>query len=261
MAIEDVLKAVSRPYERKARLYPAFLCLLPIVGVAIGEYGLKLKLSEALVTLSVSIGVFFLLANIAREAGKRLESQLYQAWGGIPTVQMLRHRESRIDRITKAGHHAFLSQKLGIPFPSESDEIADPIAADHAYAAGSRWLLEATRDTKKFDLLFDENIAYGYRRNALGLKRIALAICGAAIAWVLIAEQVLTTRGIAVSMVGHLSPGALGSIALSAALALIWLGFFTKIAVKSAAFAYADALSRACSILRQSSGTSGSQVP
>jgi hypothetical protein len=84
-----------------------------------------------------------------------------------------------------------------------------------------------------------------YRRNALGLKRIALAVCAVAIAWVLIAEHVLTFQGLDASMLGHLSPGALASLALSGALMLVWLTFFTKGAVKSAAFAYTDALSRA----------------
>lgn len=246
------MKAVFKPYERKARLYPAFLCLLPIAGVAIGQYSLNLDLAKAALTFGLSIGTFFLLANIAREAGKRLEPQLYEEWGGMPTVQMLRHRNSRIDRITKAGHHAYLSQKLGIAYPTVDDEVADPDAADHAYAAGSRWLLEATRDTKRFGLLFEENITYGYRRNALGLKRLALAICVTAIAWVLVSERVVTARGVDATMLTQLPLGALGSLAISASMMVIWLTYFTKASVRSAAFAYADALSRACSSLRQS---------
>jgi hypothetical protein len=48
---------------------------------------------------------------------------------------------------------------------------------------GVRWagspddLSENTRDTKKFKLLFDENVAYGYRRNLLGLTGGAHRMC------------------------------------------------------------------------------------
>jgi hypothetical protein len=38
------------------------------------------------------------------------------------------------------------------------------------------WLREHTRDTKKFHILFDENMTYGARRNLLGLKWYALVL-------------------------------------------------------------------------------------
>lgn len=251
MSIGDALKAVTKPYERKARLYPAFLCLLPPMGVAVGMYGIDLEIPEALLSLVMSIGGFFLLANIAREGGKRLETRLYAAWGGMPTTQVQRHRNERIDRVTKAGHHTFLASKLSVPFPTEGEEIANPAGADQVYAAATKWLLEATRDTAKFDLLFAENIEYGYRRNALGLKWIAVTICGAAIGWCLLAERVLTLHGVDPLALEGLSGGAIGSLAVSGVMLLVWLFFFTEATVKSAAFAYADALFRACLKLRE----------
>ncbi|UYO45730.1 hypothetical protein KQX63_06870 [Rhodopseudomonas palustris] len=67
-------------------------------------------------------------------------------------------------------HHAFLAAKLGRAAPTREEEAADPAGADSYYARGATWLRENTRDAKKFDILLNENISYGFRRNLLGLK-------------------------------------------------------------------------------------------
>lgn len=254
MPATDALKAVTKPYERKARLYPVFLCLLPLVGVAVGVYGIKLEGREVLASMAISVGIFFLLANISRESGKRLEPQLYRQWGGTPTTQVQRHRDKRIDRVTKAGHHSFLATKIGVGYPLEGDEISNPTGADEVYAAGTRWLIGATRDIARFDLLFAENIEYGYRRNAYGLRWIGVLLCAAAIIWCLVAEGALSSSGLNVPEMTKLSSGATCSLLLSAVMLIVWLFFFTAASVKSAAFAYADALFGACLALRQGRG-------
>ena len=38
------------------------------------------------------------------------------------------------------------------------------------------WLRQNTRDTKKFPILFTENVTYGFRRNLLGVKWLALVL-------------------------------------------------------------------------------------
>ncbi len=48
--------------------------------------------------------------------------------------------------------------------------------AKRFYNDAAAWLREATRDTSKFRVLFDENMTYGYFRNLLGLKWLAVAI-------------------------------------------------------------------------------------
>lgn len=42
-------------------------------------------------------------------------------------------------------------------------------------------LRERTRDTSRFRLVFAENMEYGFRRNALGLRPFALVIAGIAL--------------------------------------------------------------------------------
>lgn len=246
MAQENFLKGFTSRYERKARLYPAFLALLPILAIAVGVYGMQLDIREATITLIGSLGGFYLLANIAREFGKRLEQNLYMEWGGKPTTQIQRHRDTRVDRVAKATYHSFLSSRLGVPFPTPAEEHLNPDLADETYSAGTLWLLEHTRDTKKFDLLFEENIGYGYRRNALGLKPISIVVSLAAIIWVFVAGGVVGATGLNPQALTRLSIGAIGSLAVSATLFFVWILFFTKRTVKTAAFAYAETLLRAC---------------
>jgi hypothetical protein len=153
---------------RQARLYPAFLAGAPLVAIAIGVYGVPLEPKAGLITLLASFGVIYLLASIAREHGKRIEEALYVAWGGKPTTQLLRHCDSTLDSVTKARYHAFLASKLNLRFPTASEELADPRAADATYESAARWLLDQTRDTKTFPLLFKELIAYGFRGGLKG---------------------------------------------------------------------------------------------
>jgi len=83
---------------------------------------------------------------------------------------MLRHSNATYDAATKARLHTFLSKKLSEPAPSTADEELDPARSRRFYARGGAWLRENTRDTKKFNVLFNENVTYGFRRNLLGLR-------------------------------------------------------------------------------------------
>src|SRR3954454_24014593 len=76
-----------------------------------------------------------------------------------------------------------------LPVTAE-EEARDPQAADRANEAGCAWLLAQTRDRKRFALLFEENVNYGFRRNFWAIKPLALtasivtlAASTAAIAW------------------------------------------------------------------------------
>src|SRR5258706_964805 len=249
MSLALLLEKVAGTYERKARLYPAFLALTPLLGIAVGIYGMSIDAKEALIALAADMGVFYLLANIVRESGNRIEEKLFRLWGGTPTTQLQRHRDGRIDSITKHARHEFLGTKLKVPFPDEATELADPARADEIYSAGTRWLIEHTRDRTRFPLLFNENVAYGYRRNALGLKPIAVAICVVSIAWVLVSQGAIAPSGVCILALAHMTGRASLSLAFSVTMLFVWLLFFTERAVKTAAFAYADMLLRTCALL------------
>jgi hypothetical protein len=243
MTVDDLVAKVTDPYERPARLYPALLALL--------LYGPRATAQTGAVTVAVSCGGLYLTTNLCRELGKRLEEKLYHEWGGKPTTQLLRHRDAKIDAVTKRRYHAFLARKINEPFPDKDQEAANPGAADDVYQSGVRWLLNHSRpeDGKKFDLIFKENVAYGFRRNALGVKPFGLTVAVGSLLWVLILEGALFRHGgkfTDVAVFSRVSEPATASVVISIAMIVVWLFFFTRASARTAAFTYAETLLRAC---------------
>src|SRR5712671_2866744 len=171
------LSVVTDRYGRQARLLPALITCFPAVLLIVAWFPALWTTVGVLVSLVSSFGVTLLLSNLGRDRGKHLEPRLYQLWGGKPSVALLRHSDSRIDDHTKKRYRAFLAHKLTEPvLPSPGDEASDPANADRAYESVTAWLLTQTRDEKRFEVLFKENIAFGFRRNMWGLKSIGTII-------------------------------------------------------------------------------------
>ena len=168
---------VFDPYARQARLAPALIVLLPAALLLVVWLPALRSALGGLVSLATAFGILLWLSQIARDEGKRREPDLYKEWGGKPSVALLRLADPRIDRITKARYRAFLVQQVpGLAFPSEEEEQKDPISVESACESATAWLLTQTRDTKRFGLLFQENVSYGFRRNMLGLRQEGVAI-------------------------------------------------------------------------------------
>jgi len=72
--------------------------------------------------------------------------------------------------------HKSLSKLLGREFPSAVEEAADPRKADEVYNASVKLQIGRTRDTKKYSLLFKENIHYGFCRNLFALRSLGIAL-------------------------------------------------------------------------------------
>lgn len=250
MSSTDFFVKLTDKYERQARLYPGLLAGAPLLVVAIGIYGIPLELESGLIGLLASFGIIYLLTTIARELGKRIEDELYASWGGKPTTQLLRHRDATLDNVTKARYHAFLATKLGVPFPTPADEAANVTAADATYTSCARWLLDQTRDRSRFPLLFKELIAYGFRRNCLGLKPIAIVIALLSLLWILGATDVVTTAGFNADAFAMLPIRVRVAGAINAVFLIVWIFFISKRTVRTAAFMYADLLLRACDALK-----------
>ncbi|WP_262048160.1 hypothetical protein [Bradyrhizobium sp. Bra78] len=157
-------------YTMKARLVPAIIAGAPAFAFAaiFVSWG-KIGLTHAIAGTALTV-LFAAFADVARRRGKAIEPKLIERMGGLPTTTTLRHRDETYDADAKAGFHAFIAAKLAKPAPTKEEEIADPTAADNYYARGVSWLRENTRDAKKFEILLNENISYGFRRNLLGLK-------------------------------------------------------------------------------------------
>ncbi|MGM4902045.1 hypothetical protein AB8B21_22055 [Tardiphaga sp. 866_E4_N2_1] len=161
-------------YALKARYYPALLATIPaLVALAILISRAKFGLTTGIASLAIPVLVFA-AADIARRVGKRIEDDIYAKSGGKPSVTMLRYSDHTFDATSKEQYRAFLSTKISLPVPTEAAERNNIKAGDAFYERAGAWLRENTRSTKKFGVLFAENVTYGYRRNLLGLKWPAL---------------------------------------------------------------------------------------
>ena len=184
----DTLNSLFDPYDRRARLAPALLCGLPLfVSIAL--------LTPEIGTIWATVGGLLLycggatfLAQIGRDRGKILEPSLHEAWGGTPSVAMLRHRDNRLNALTKNRYRTFLQRAVPeATLASPEVERKCPEQAEIGYESANSWLLAQTRDHEPFALLFRENINYGFRRNAwalrpwaFGLEAIAVVVVGVA---------------------------------------------------------------------------------
>ncbi len=220
-------------YERKARLMPALVVLLPVlVGAASwtpADVGTGLVIGGSFVVVAMAV----LLAQLARDQGKRKEAKLFQGWGGKPSVRALSYRGRMFDVSTLARYHRRLATiDAELRFPADgAQENADPTAAARSYESASTLLVGRTRNRAKFPLVFAENANYGYRRNLWGMKPVGIAAAffglGASVGRVLLAGVTLQ---------------AAVSAALCAMFLLLWFFVISPSWVRVAADEYARQL-------------------
>jgi hypothetical protein len=228
------MKSGLDEYARNARLKPAFLVALPI-ALTVAILGFKQSATEGtLFGLASSLGFTFLLSQLVRDRGKAREPSLFMRWSGKPTTTMLRYSDTRLNVHTRARYHQRLSSMLPeICLPTTEQEKANPAEADAAYASCGDYLLSKTRDKVRFQLLFEENVTYGFRRNLWAMKPVGIAISILSLAALSLVTQVEARSG-AVPWLANLT-----AIAIVALLLTWWLVRITPSWVKTAADAYA----------------------
>lgn len=163
-------------YTLRARLFPAVLAAAPaLAALALLISWEKIALSNTIATGALLV-LLFALADFARKQGLRIEPGIYNEMGGRPSITMFRRGETTIDENAKEGYRQFLAGKINRAVPTAQAEAADQAVADSFYEQAGIWLRANTRDAKKFPILWNELVSYGFRRNLLGLKWSALAI-------------------------------------------------------------------------------------
>lgn len=163
-------------YFLRARVYPGLIVILPF-GLFI-ELLLPTIQLRVITPLVISAGGAFLLGNISRSAGKKLETRLITRWGGLPTTRMLRYKAREENHILFDRRRLAIERVTGISLPSQQDETAGAqSSSDDYYKAAVRVLITKVRDKKDdYPRVHDENVSYGFRRNLLGLKPQAITI-------------------------------------------------------------------------------------
>jgi hypothetical protein len=238
------LNLITEPYDRQARLYPALLLIAPVVATGVAVFSAHLSGVQSLGAFLVGLGGAFLLTQLARDAGKKGEKSLFEKWGGLPSVAIFRHRDTRLDPITKLRYHKKLASLVKeAKAPTAEQEQTDPDGADAVYSAWSNYLRVNSRDTKKFGMLFHENVSYGYRRNVWGLRPIGIFVSSVSLV-------------VCVTRVCYLyqstekwDEALLGGSAFALLMLLLWVLRFTGDWARVPADAYAARLAECAEIL------------
>ena len=229
-------------YSFQARLRPALLSLFPaFITIAVSVPALY-ELAKSLLSLAIACGVTVALAHFARKRGRTIQTQLLEEWGGLPSTLWLRHADEHLEVETKKRYHGFLQNNVpDWKAPTPEEDSADQAKTDSRYGSAVRWLLEYTRDTKKFPLIFAENISYGFRRNALGLKPIGILISLISTVYPAWRLYVMNQELLIANHSAQLTVGL-----ISLVMFLGWCCIVTKSWVRDAADAFAKALLAAC---------------
>ena len=224
-------------YSLKARVYPALIVLLPVLVLSL-FYITDFKVYYHYATAIISVGFLsFVLAQLGRDQGEKKENQLFERMGGKPTNQILRHTNNHLDKITKARYHKWLSENIPeVRIPSLAEEQLNPSKTDEIFESCTKFLISRTRNTEKFNLLFIENINYGFRRNLWAMKTWGLTILIASI----LAHTVIVTD--VFSNIGFKTTNDICPYLIFLILGLFWFFEVTSNWVKLTAIAYAKRL-------------------
>jgi hypothetical protein len=214
-------------YSLRARLFPAIIACAPaLAALSLLISWKSFDLSNAIATLGILV-LLFAIADFARARGRIVERKMYAESGGIPSVLLFRRADLSIDEGSKERYRAFLGGKLGTKVPTSDEETQNQADADKFYEQCGVWLREQTRDTKKFPLVFGENVAYGFRRNLFGLKTLGLGLNAIVVAACLVllwldAWVLATDFGRRVTVVLVVAVFHAGYMLLAARKALAW---------------------------------------
>ncbi|MCW2754797.1 MAG: hypothetical protein JWQ32_2208 [Marmoricola sp.] len=230
-------------YDRIARLYPAYITLLPfsvlLVAAFANEDWWKLTLGVV-----AGAGVPYFLTDLVRKYGKAAEIELFEMWGGPPTTELLRRSTNNLktehNPTLREARRSAVSRHSGVDLPSPDDELADPDAADRQYLAAMRPL------RKKF--IDDPQVArelrhYGLWRNLYGLRNL-MRWAGAAAASVAILLVVLA----ATLDLGVSTPLLYADIGVGALVFFVGWRVLTPDAVHGPAREYAEQLMQAACV-------------
>ncbi|MEO0828020.1 MAG: hypothetical protein AAFY20_00640 [Cyanobacteria bacterium J06639_14] len=223
-------------YVLRARVAPVVIISLPFLIKFAHALISSNQLPTIVATGIIGLAIITLLAQLGRDRGKKLEPMLFQTWGGKPTTAILRHRDTRLDTVTKSRLHGWLNQRIdGLHLPDALVELDDPVEADKQYDSAVYWLRSKTADNQRFARLHEENVSYGFRRNLLGLKPLGIIFSILLIFADLVVNQPLTVD----KTIDFLSQP---SIAVALFLAVFLIFFVTESWVRNSAEAYAFAL-------------------
>ena len=242
------LKSLFDQYTLNARVKPVFVLFFPLLVSIMVWFPETRDSYKTIISLLATFGILTFFSNIFASIGRKKEPSVFKKIGGNPAALLLRHSNTTIDSITKKRYHTFLEKKMSVSFPSSLEESNDINLADSVYDSGIRYLRNYSRDTKKYPLVFKENMNYGFARNLYCSKLIGILIC---VLSLLLSVLMFYLKYIANNNFPKYTESiskldSLISIISSFSMILIWVFLVNFNWVKERAFAYGRALLEVC---------------
>lgn len=233
-------------YERRARLTPGLLVVLPIALTAV-TLGLRANpVVAAFISLLSVVGGPFVLASIVRNRGLALQNELFRDWNGPPTRRFLELDNTERPATQKQAWRHNVERVTNMTLPTSQEETTDPQGATGSYDAAVAILRTKTRDKKKFKLVFEENRNFGYWRNLRAMRPFGTVVA-------ILCLLVVIAGAIAAAQTDILASTSRTSFVVGATLDVVVLAFWlfvpTKTAIKRVGESYAEQLLDSTSVL------------
>ena len=190
------------------------------------------------------------ISSLISNLGNKLQTNLFELWGGAPTTVVMRYSNSLLDKYTKERYHQWLNSKISnLQMPSYEEEKSDPEDADQKYHSATNFLREFTRDKKKYSTIYYDNVTYGFARNLLAIRCFGFVVATISIVingyfiLSLLQDEVSIDKNI---LIGNLF--GIGSGFVSIVFMLTFLLIINNEFVKQRAFRYAKSLFEVCEL-------------
>lgn len=159
-------------YTLGARVYPVIVIMLVPVTSMFFFMDLDVKNLMSFLPLTALLALAALFAALTRSSGKKIETQLFDQWGGKPTTLLLLYETSTFNKTILDGIRKKIESICdGVKFLDENQELLDKKKAREICEYATLQLIQKTRDETKFNLVLRENISYGFFRNLYAIRK------------------------------------------------------------------------------------------
>lgn len=165
------MNALDR-YELRARLLPVLVSVLPLlVSVFLCFPGLR-DLVSSTALLGVVAGLSPVVAEVARTRGKGLETRIRSS---SESAALLSWKNEELAAVKSEIRSELARRFPDVQWPSQQQEHEDGPGTHKTYAGVVVRLFPSFRDPERYPLVHAELTSYGFRRNLVGLKPLAIS--------------------------------------------------------------------------------------
>ena len=170
------LKFPVDSYDLKARYAPALIVSLPPLIFLWTCFFTEIESLSKLVGGVISVVILYFISVIVRAYGRKIESRLWESWGGAPSTLLVLWQNQMIGEDLKKKYHECVQKYSDLPMPTKEDEEADYVKAKAMIGDAFKSVKAVIRKHDKDGLWSIANAEYGFARNLYGSRIIWLII-------------------------------------------------------------------------------------